>query len=104
MVCHLTYMRVLTVLCCMVLSLTGFLCARQEAGTAREPLSPENWTKKLHEGDIVFIRSRSDNSRLIGALSSPSAAADADDVFTHCGILFNERGTWKVYEGAGRGT
>ena len=89
----------LPILCSVLLALVNLI----NAETVRKPLSAENWSKKLREGDIVFIRSRSDNSRLIAALSSPNAETDLDDVFTHCGIVFNEGGTWKVYEGAGRG-
>jgi hypothetical protein len=91
--------RHLPILCSVLLALVNLISAE----TVRKPLSAENWSKKLREGDIVFIRSRSDNSRLIAALSSPNAETDLDNVFTHCGIVFNEDGTWKVYEGAGRG-
>ena len=91
--------RHLPILCSVLLTLVNLISAE----TVRTPLSAENWSKKLREGDIVFIRSQNDNSQLIAALSSSSARTDIDDVFTHCGIVFNEGGTWKVYEGAGRG-
>ena len=60
----------------------------------------------MREGDIVFIRSRSDNAQLIAALSNINAKDDADTVFTHCGIVFKDAndGKLKIYEGAGRGT
>lgn len=70
----------------------------------RRPLSSNNWNK-LGEGDIVFIRSRTANAPLIAALSNVDAKkSDADDVFTHCGIIFKDaNGKAKVYEGEGRG-
>ena len=76
----------------------------QEMTPKRQSLSPEHWSK-LKPGDIVFIRSRSSNAALIAALSNVAAKDDADDVFTHCGILFVDAsdGKLKVYEGAGRG-
>jgi permuted papain-like amidase YaeF/Yiix C92 family enzyme len=85
--------------CFVLLLLVKLICAEP----ARKPLSAENWSKQLRDGDIVFIRSRSSNSQLIADLSSPSAPIDADNVFTHCGIVFKQGGTPKVYEGAGRG-
>lgn len=91
-------MRLPPIVCSVLLLLVSLICAEP----TRKPLSAENWSKKLRKGDIVFIRSRSDNARLIVALSSPNATADSDNVFTHCGIVFEEGGTWKVYEGAGR--
>ena len=91
--------RHLPILCSVLLTLVNLISTE----TVRKPLSAENWSKKLREGDIVFIRSQNDNSQLIAALSSSSARTDIDDVFTHCGIVFNEGDTWKVYEGAGRG-
>jgi hypothetical protein len=70
--------------------------------TKRTPLSSKNWSK-LRVGDIVFIRSRSGNATLIAALSDVDPQDDADDAFTHCGIVFKDGTEWKVYEGAGRG-
>ena len=92
-------------LCLAFLSLSGLLSFGQEATPKRQSLSPEHWSK-LKPGDIVFIRSRSSNAALIAALSNIAAKDDADDVFTHCGILFTDQrdGKLKVYEGAGRGS
>ena len=91
--------RHLPIVSFVLLLLVNLICAEP----ARKPLSAENWSKKLRDGDIVFIRSRNNNSQLIADLSSPSAPIDADNVFTHCGIVFKQGGTPKVYEGAGRG-
>jgi Permuted papain-like amidase enzyme, YaeF/YiiX, C92 family len=91
--------RRLPIVSFVLLLLVNLICAEH----ARKPLSAENWSKKLRDGDIVFIRSRNNNSQLIADLSSPSAPMDADNVFTHCGIIFKQGGTPKVYEGAGRG-
>jgi hypothetical protein len=88
--------RHLPIVCFVLLLLVNLICAEP----ARKPLSAENWSKKLRDGDIVFIRSRNSNSQLIADLSSPSAPIDADNVFTHCGIIFKQGGTPKVYEGA----
>jgi len=86
------------------LFISGLIGSAQEPTPKREYLSPQNWSK-LKTGDIVFIRSRSVNAALIAALSNIAAQADADDVFTHCGIVFVDQvdGRLKVYEGAGRG-
>lgn len=86
----------------LVATLVPIICVAQVNPSERKPLSAENW-RNLKPGDIVFIRSRSDNAPLIAALSNVDATADADDVFTHCGIVFkNKKGEWIVYEGAGR--
>ena len=50
---------------------------------------------KLNEGDLIFIRSHSDNA--------PDIAALTGSQLTHCGIVFREKGKWIVLEGAGRG-
>lgn len=72
--------------------------------TPRKPISSPKWKDKLQPGDIVFIRSRSDNAPLIAALSNLDEKSDADDVFTHCGIIFKDGdGKLRVYEGEGRG-
>jgi len=69
----------------------------------RNSLSPDKWSK-LEPGDIVFIRSRSDNAPLIAALTNLEEKSDADDAFTHCGIIFKDAdGKLRVYEGEGRG-
>ena len=85
------------ILCFVFLTLVNLISAE----TARKPLSAENWPKKLQDGDIVFIRSRSTNSKLIAALSGSSLLSEEDNVFTHCGIVFRKDNTWQVYEGAG---
>lgn len=87
--------------CVLVFLLCPAVCPGQGTAPKREPLSPGKWSKLL-QGDIVFIRSRSDNAPLIAALSGV-AKGDADDVFTHCGIIFRVGEELKVYEGAGRG-
>ena len=69
----------------------------------RKFLSERNWSSKLEPGDIVFIRSRTANAALIAALSNVEEKDDADDVFTHCGIIFKDGAELKVYEGEGRG-
>jgi hypothetical protein len=72
--------------------------------TSRKPLSPSKWKEKLEPGDIVFIRSRSNNAPLIAALSNENEKSDADNVFTHCGIIFKDSNKeLRVYEGEGRG-
>lgn len=88
--------------CFALVLMSTALCSAQGTPTPRKPISPDNW-RKLEPGDIVFIRSRSNNAPLIAALSNLDANADADDVFTHCGIVFREGEQLKVYEGAGRG-
>jgi Permuted papain-like amidase enzyme, YaeF/YiiX, C92 family len=52
--------------------------------------------KKLQDGDLVFIRSHSRNAKAISYVTKSD--------FTHCGIVFNENGTWRVREGAGMHT
>ncbi|MFZ1220091.1 MAG: YiiX/YebB-like N1pC/P60 family cysteine hydrolase [Chthoniobacterales bacterium] len=91
-------------LACFGIFLLGiFVCSAQETPQKRKPLSEPMWSKIL-PGDIVFIRSRTANAPLIAALSNVDAANDADDVFTHCGIVFKDTdGELKVYEGEGRG-
>jgi len=69
----------------------------------RKFLSPENWSR-LHDADIVFIRSRSSRAALIAQMANADAVPDEDDIFTHCGIVFWDGKDWRVYEGAGRGT
>ena len=95
------------VLCSLLGLVAPLLGHAQQAPRERQPLSPPQWNSKLHDGDIVFIRSRSQNAALIAALSRIDADRDdselADKVFTHCGIVFHDRDGWKVYEGAGRG-
>ena len=66
----------------------------------RKFLSPQNWPK-LHDCDIVFIRSRSGNAADIAAIANPGGVTDEDDIFTHCGIVFSDGKDWKVFEGAG---
>lgn len=51
---------------------------------------------------MVFIRSVTDQAKTIAALGQPPPGADSDKVFTHCGIVFDDKGVWKVYEGRGR--
>lgn len=68
----------LPLVCFLVFLLSPALYSGQEAAPKRKPLSPQKWTK-LHEGDIVFIRSRTANAPLIAALSGV-AEDDADDV------------------------
>jgi Permuted papain-like amidase enzyme, YaeF/YiiX, C92 family len=91
----------------LIFLFVSFLCAAlssaQETAPERRPLSPEKWSK-LQPGDIVFIRSRTANAPLIAALSNVDGKSDADDVFTHCGIIFKDNDNQlKVYEGEGRG-
>jgi hypothetical protein len=50
---------------------------------------------KLKDGDLIFIRSHSDNAPYIAAITGSK--------LTHCGIVFHEGGEIRVYEGAGRG-
>jgi permuted papain-like amidase YaeF/Yiix C92 family enzyme len=92
-------------ICFGIFAFAFAICCAQQNSSERKPLSPQNWSK-LREGDIVFIRSRSDNAPLIAELSNINAKDDADTVFTHCGIVFKDAndGKMKVYEGAGRGT
>jgi hypothetical protein len=98
------YMNVRIPLACLLVSLfSAALCPAQNAAPKRKPLSQEKWSK-LKPGDIVFIRSRTVNAPLIAALSSVDAKSDADDVFTHCGIIFKDNNNQlRVYEGEGRG-
>jgi hypothetical protein len=94
--------RHLFFLCFACFVLGPVVCIPQYVQPARKPLSKQYWSK-LREGDMVFIRSRSDNAPLIAALSNLDPKDDADDVFTHCGIVFKDAdGQLKVYEGAGR--
>jgi hypothetical protein len=100
--------RRVPLVCIALLLLSPALCSAQGSATPtptpRKWLSPEKWKSKLEPGDIVFIRSRSDNALLIAALSGVvNAEDDTDDVFTHCGIIFKVGEELKVYEGAGRG-
>ena len=67
---------------------------------AQKPTASENKhrvdTSKLQDGDLVFIRSHSGNAKAISDVTHSD--------FTHCGIVFNENGIWRVREGAGRHT
>ncbi len=91
----------------------GSACHAQSAREARTPLNPSQWEKALEEGDLVFIRSRTENAALIAALSNVDTTDEgkpgeegfeqADRIFTHCGIVFRNAGKWMIYEGAGRG-
>jgi hypothetical protein len=97
--------RRLSLVCFALILSSSALCSAEGTPTPapRKPLSSKNWDK-LGEGDIVFIRSRSNNALLIAALSGlVKADDDTDDVFTHCGIIFRDGKELKVYEGAGRG-
>lgn len=96
--------RRIPLICLALILLSPALCPAQgtPTPTPRKAISPNNWAK-LEPGDIVFIRSRSNNAPLIAALSNLDGSADADDVFTHCGIVFKQGEDLKVYEGAGRG-
>jgi hypothetical protein len=94
--------RYLLLFCLASSALIPVSCIAQQVPPTRKSLAKQYWSK-LREGDIVFIRSRSANAPLIAALSNLNAQDDADDVFTHCGIVFRDAdGQWKVYEGAGR--
>jgi hypothetical protein len=94
--------RYLLLFCLASSALIPVSCIAQQGPPTRKSLAKQYWSK-LREGDIVFIRSRSANAPLIAALSNLDAKDDADDVFTHCGIIFKDAGDQlKVYEGAGR--
>lgn len=91
--------------CIALLLLSPALCSAQATPTPspRKPLSSANW-QKLEAGDLVFIRSRTANAPLIAALSNEESESDADNVFTHCGIIFKDSDAkLRVYEGEGRG-
>jgi Permuted papain-like amidase enzyme, YaeF/YiiX, C92 family len=93
-------------LCIALLLLSTALCSAEAtpSPTPRTSLSSNKWESKLEPGDIVFIRSRSINAPLIAALSNEDAESDADNVFTHCGIIFKDSDAkLRVYEGEGRG-
>ena len=97
--------RRVPLLCLSLILLGPTLSSAQATPTAspRTPISSKNWDK-LEPGDIVFIRSRSANAPLIAALSNLEENSDADDVFTHCGIIFKDsEDKLRVYEGEGRG-
>lgn len=92
--------------CFALILFSPALCLAQGTPTPapRKPLSSSKWKEKLEPGDIVFIRSRSNNAPLIAALSNENEKSDADNVFTHCGIIFKDSNkVLRVYEGEGRG-
>jgi hypothetical protein len=95
-------MKLILIALAILIVLTG--AQAQENPTDRKFLSKQNWESKLHQGDMVFIRSRSQNAEGIAMLSDPTAEPDEDRIFTHCGIVLREDGQLKVLEGAGRGT
>jgi hypothetical protein len=81
---------------------TAALSRAQQPASERKSLSKQNWAGKLQDGDMVFIRSVTEQANTIAALVQPPPGTDPDKVFTHCGIVFNDKGVWKVYEGRGR--
>lgn len=71
------------------------LCATIAIASAEPPKQTAltNFSK-LKDGDLVFIESTSIRAPAIKALTGFD--------LTHCGIVFQSKGKWIVYEGAGR--
>lgn len=86
----------------LIRSILALLCLLLSAHADAQKATPTTLDKhrvdttKLQDGDLVFIRSHTRNAKAISDVTQSN--------FTHCGIAFNEGGTWKVREGAGMGS
>jgi hypothetical protein len=67
----------------VALAATPALCRAQPPASDRKPLSKQNWASKLQDGDMVFIRSVTEQAKTIAALDQPPPGTDPDKVFTH---------------------
>jgi hypothetical protein len=85
-------MRLSTKLSALTSAFVLCFFARSEAEPPTQ--KPLKDFSKLKDGDLVFIESSSPRAPAIKALTGFD--------MTHCGVVFNDGGKWRVYEGAGR--